>query len=66
MNLLEGEVVTTDISTVLQSLSAVFTWLMNQVGQVFNVIQSYPIALIPIGVSIAFIAVRFTKRILGI
>lgn len=54
------------ISDVLTSLGSVFTWLVGKVGEVFSVIQTYPIALIPIGISIAFVAIKFAKRILGI
>lgn len=54
------------LTQVLENLGAVMTFLMSKVGDVFGVIQSYPIALIPIGVSIAFVSVRFVKNILGL
>ena len=63
---MENAVQTATISEVLTSLGSVFTWLVGKVGEVFNVIQTYPIALIPIGISIAFVAIRFAKKILGI
>lgn len=54
------------LTEVLNNLGSVMTFLMSKVGDVFGVIQSYPIALIPIGVSIAFVSVRFVKNILGL
>ncbi|MDD5835854.1 MAG: hypothetical protein PUD34_01400 [bacterium] len=54
------------LDSVLTNLGSVMTFLMGKVGDVFSVIQSYPIALIPIGISIAFVCVKFTKNILGI
>lgn len=65
LNLLE-ETATTSVSDVLSTLGSVFTWLVGNVGKVFEIIQTYPIAMIPIGTGIAFTAVRFTRRILGI
>lgn len=64
--IMDGAVANATISDVLTSLGSVFTWLVGKVGEVFALIQTYPIALIPIGVSIAFVAVRFAKRVLGI
>lgn len=67
MNLLmevAGE--STTIAKVLEDLGSVFTFLMDKVGNVFSTIQTYPIALIPIGAGIAFICVRFAKNILNI
>lgn len=57
---------TTTLAAVLENLGSVMTFLMNKVGDVFGVIQSYPIALIPIGIVIGFTCVRFTKYILGL
>lgn len=54
------------LTEVLNNLGAVMTFLMSKVGDVFGVIQSYPIALISIGISIAFVSVRFVKNILGL
>lgn len=66
MLLLENAVQPATLSDVLTNLGSVMTFLMGKVGDVFGVIQTYPIALIPIGVSIGFTCVRFTKTILGI
>lgn len=64
--LLEVQASSVDIATVLSNLGSVFTFLMGKVGDVFNTIQTYPIALVPIGAAIAFTCVRFAKNILGI
>lgn len=55
-----------DLGAVITQLGSIGTYLMGQVGEVFNVIQTYPVALIPIGISLMFVAVKFTKYILGI
>lgn len=54
------------LSDVITQLGSIGTYLMGQVGEVFKVIQTYPIALIPIGISLMFVAVKFTKYILGL
>lgn len=61
-----AEVTTMTIAQVIEQLSSVGTFLTNQVGNVFGIIQTYPIALIPIGMTLMFVAVKFTKYILGI
>jgi hypothetical protein len=60
------EVTPVSIGDVLTNLSSVFTWLTGNVGNVFTLIQTYPIAMVPIGIALGFSAVRFTKYILGI
>ncbi len=60
------EATSVDFSTLLTSLGQVVTWLINQVGTVFNTIQMYPVALLFIGVSLGFVAVKFAKYILNI
>jgi len=49
----------------LADLGAVFTFLIGKVGAVFQVITDNPIALIPIGVILAYTIIKFTRRILG-
>jgi hypothetical protein len=66
MLIAEAAVSTTSLSDVISQLSSVGTYLTEQVGNVFNIIQSYPIALIPVGITLLFVAVKFTKYILGI
>ena len=53
------------LSTVLTDVGSIFTTLMSNVSQVFTLIQTYPIALIPVGITLAFVAVKFTKYVLG-
>lgn len=54
------------LGQVLEDISQIYAKLIANVGEVFQVIQTYPIALIPIGVSLAFISVKFCKYILGL
>lgn len=54
------------LGQVLEDISLIYSKLIANVGEVFQVIQTYPIALIPIGVSLAFISVKFCKYILGL
>lgn len=66
MMLLAAETATTGLSEVLNNITAIYTTLVGNVGEVFGVIQTYPIALIPIGVTLAFTSVKFCKYILGL
>jgi len=66
LTLAETTVQPQTLTEVLTNLGSVMTFLMGKVGDVFNIIQSYPIALIPIGITIGFVCVKFTKYILGI
>lgn len=56
----------TSMSALIESMSAVIDFLIQSVGDVFKVIQSYPVALLAIGIGLAFVAVKFAKFILGI
>ena len=64
MFIVEGQAMT--LSAVVEQLGTIGTYLMGQVGEVFKVIQTYPIALIPVGITLMFVAVKFTKYILGL
>ncbi len=55
-----------DFSGLLTSLGSVVTWLIGQVGTVFETIQTYPVALLFIGVSLGFVTVKFARYILNI
>ena len=57
---------TTTMAQLIESMSGVLDFLIESVGTVFKVIQSYPVALLAIGIGLAFVAVRFAKFILGI
>lgn len=61
---MEGAASTT-MTSLLATLGEVVKTLIDNVGTVFEVIASHPIALIWVGVSIAFVIVKFAKYILG-
>lgn len=54
------------MGSLLSTLGEVFTFLIGKVGQVLSVITENPIALIPVGVGLAYTIVKFALRILGI
>lgn len=54
------------MSSLVDSMQAVIDFLIESVGTVFGVIQTYPVALLAIGISLAFVAVKFAKYVLGI
>lgn len=54
------------MTSLLSTLGEVFTFLIGKVGQVLSVITENPIALIPVGVVLAYTIVKFALRILGI
>jgi len=57
---------TTSISTVLDTLGAVFTYLMGQLGDLVSLIMSQPLLMIPIGITLAFVVVRFFRMIFSL
>ena len=63
---MEGENVVSAMANILSTLGEVFTFLIGKVGQVLTVITENPIALIPVGVVLAYTIVKFALRILGI
>lgn len=54
------------MAELLTSLGAVFTFLIGKVADVFGIITANPIAMIPVGVVLAYTIVKFALRILGI
>lgn len=54
------------MGSLLGTLGEVFSFLIGKVGQVLSVITENPIALIPVGVVLAYTIVKFALRILGI
>lgn len=66
MFLAETAVASEGLTGVLSDITQIYTTLVGNVGEVFGVIQTYPIALIPIGVTLAFTSVKFCKYILGL
>lgn len=63
---MDGETVVSAMANLLSTLGEVFTFLIGKVGQVLTVITENPIALIPVGVVLAYTIVKFALRILGI
>lgn len=57
---------TPTISTVLETLGAVFTYLMGQLGALVELIMSQPLLMIPIGITLAFVVVRFFRMIFSL
>lgn len=51
------------ISTLLETLGAVFTYLMSQLGSLVTLIMGQPLLMIPIGITLAYVVVRFFKAI---
>lgn len=64
--LLMAEVGTSSISTVLETLGAVFTYLMSQLSDLVSLIMSQPLLMIPIGITLAFVVVRFFRMIFSL
>lgn len=54
------------MAQLLESLGSVFTFLIGKVGDVFGIVASHPLALIPVGVVLAYTIVKFALRILGV
>lgn len=54
------------VTPVLETLKAVFTYLLGLVGELVNLVMSQPLLLIPIGITLAYVAVRFFKMIFSL
>ena len=59
----DGAAATPTISSVLETLSSVFTWLTGQIGTLVGIIMEQPLLMIPIGITLAYVVVRFFKMI---
>lgn len=57
---------TTDITTVLDTLGSIFTYLMGQIGTLCELVMAQPLLLIPIGITLAFVVVKFFKYIFSL
>lgn len=62
---MEAGATPTTIASLIGVLTQVVQFLIDQVGTVFGIISEHPIALIWVGVSLGFVAVKFAKYILG-
>ena len=56
----------TDVTSLLDVLKSVFTFLVGQLSDLVEVIVSNPLLLIPIGITIAFVIVKFFKYIFSL
>lgn len=65
MFLADGAVSTT-ITSVLTQLSEVFTWLVGKIGDLVGVIMAQPLLLIPIGITLSYVVVRFFKMLFSL
>lgn len=52
-----------DVTSVLETLGAVFTFLVGKIGSIVEVIMSQPLLLIPIGITIGYVIFRFFRMI---
>lgn len=62
----EASTSTATVTSVLTTLKEVFTWLMDQIGTLVNLVMSQPLLLIPIGITLAYVVVRFFKMIFSL
>ncbi len=65
MFLADGSASTT-ITSVLTQLSEVFTWLVGKIGDLVGVIMAQPLLLIPIGITLSYVVVRFFKMLFSL
>lgn len=65
MFLAEGATSTT-ITSVLTQLTEVFTWLIGKIGDLVGVIMAQPLLLIPIGITLSYVVVRFFKMLFSL
>jgi len=52
-----------NITAVLEVLGAVFTYLIGKVGDVVEVLMSQPLLLIPIGITVGYVIIRFFRTL---
>ncbi len=55
-----------DVTGLLEVLESVFTFLIGQLTGLVEVIVANPLLLIPIGITIAFVIVKFFKYIFSL
>lgn len=61
-----GATASTTITSVLTQLSEVFTWLIGKIGDLVGLIMAQPLLLIPIGITLSYVAVRFFKMLFSL
>ncbi len=52
-----------DVTSVLETLGAVFTFLVGKIGDIVTIIMGQPLLLIPIGITIGYVIFRFFRMI---
>lgn len=61
-----GATASTTITSVLTQLTEVFTWLIGKIGDLVGVIMVQPLLLIPIGITLSYVVVRFFKMLFSL
>lgn len=61
-----GATASTTITSVLTQLTEVFTWLIGKIGDLVGVIMTQPLLLIPIGITLSYVVVRFFKMLFSL
>lgn len=56
----------TDVTSVLTVLGAVVTFFIGQISALVTLVMSEPLLLIPIGITITFLVVKFFKYIFSL
>lgn len=51
------------VTSVLEVLGAVFTYLVGKIGDLVDVIMANPLLLIPIGITLGYVIIRFFRKI---
>lgn len=52
-----------DVTGLLEVVGAVFTYLIGKIGDLVTVIMQNPLLLIPIGITLGYVIVRFFRMI---
>lgn len=64
MMFMEATVATAEqINGVLDVLGSVFTFLVSKIGDLVSIIMEQPLLLIPIGITIGYVILRFFRSI---
>lgn len=53
------------LTSLLASMKSIFTFLTGCVGEVFTIMNQYPVAYLGIGAGLAFTAVRLVRSLMG-
>ncbi len=61
-----GATTSATITSVLTQLTEVFTWLIGKIGDLVGVIMAQPLLLIPIGITLSYVVVRFFKMLFSL